>query len=285
MTMRLSTGFRNKQLGISASIASNGTFDSDTTGWTASNATLASVAGGQSGNALEITETGGVSPGQAYQDITTVIGRVYKLSLYFKAGTSSAGSFLIGTTGSPSAIYDSGALSDASWTQYTVTFIATDTTTRITLQTDDPTATETSLFDELVLDEMLDGVKEILRGCKIALYSGSQPASADDAASGTLLCTITESGSGTGLTFEDAASGAITKATAETWQGTAVATGTVGWFRCYAEGDDPAAASTTNARFDGSVATSGGQMNINNTSITSGATQTISSFTYTQPGA
>jgi hypothetical protein len=285
MTMRLSTGFRNKQLGMAASIASNGTFDSDTTGWTASSATLSSVAGGQSGNCLSVAESGGVNPGQAYQDVTTVVGRVYKLSVYFKAGTAAEGKVHIGTTGDHDAILSSAALTDADWTQHTLVFIATDTTTRITLESVDATDGETSLFDELVLDEILDGVKEILRGCLINIYTGTQPATADSAATGTLLVTISESGSGTGLTWEDAEDGSIVKNTSETWQGTAVAGGTAGWFRCYESGGDPSAASTTEARFDGSIATSGGQLNISNTTIAADAVQTLSSLTYTQPGS
>lgn len=286
MALRLSTGFRNKQLGTNVGIQANGTFDTDTSNWTAVDATLSSVAGGQSGNCLQVAESGGVNPGQAYQDITTVIGRVYKLSVYFKAGTAAEGRVLVGNSGDASAILDSGALSDADWTQHTFVFIATDTATRITLQSTDATAGETSLFDELVLNEILDGVKEIMRGCMIAFYSGAQPASADDAASGTLLFTLTESGDGvTGLTWEDAADGVLSKNAAETWQGTAVATGTVGWFRCYESGGNPAAASTTEARFDGAVATSGAQVNISNTAIAEAAVQTMSSFTYSQPGS
>lgn len=285
MPLRLSTGFRNKALGQAATIAVNGSFTTDTTSWTAADATLASVASGQSGNALEITETGGVNPGQAYQDLTTVIGRIYKLTVYFKKGTADFGRVLVGTTGDPDAILDSGALSDAGWTQHTFLFIATATTTRITLQSDDATVGETSLFDELVVDEIFDGVKELMRDCKIAVYSGTQPATADLAATGTLLFTLSLNGGATGLSWEDAAAGVLNKASAETWQGTAVAPGTAGWFRCYQSGDDPANAETSLARFDGAAATSGGQMSMSSTAITSGAVQTLSSFSFTLPAA
>ena len=284
MALRLSTGLRNKLLGQSASIATNGTFDVDTTGWTASGATLSSVAGGQSGNALQVAASG-AALGQAYQDVTTVIGRIYKLSVYFKAGTSSAGSILVGSAGTPDGIASLTGLTDADWTQKTILFMATATTTRITLQTDDPTATENSLFDELVLDEVLDGMKEIMRGCKIAIYSGLQPVSADDVATGTLLCTISNNGGAEGLTWEDASGGVLAKNSAEVWQGTAVATNTAGWFRCYQAGDDPALASTVMARFDGSISTSGAQLNMSSTSIAQSAVQTISAFTYTQPAS
>ena len=65
MALRLSTGFRNKILGQTASLLLNGSFDSATTSWTGSGATLASVASGQSGNCLEVTSSG-AALGQAY---------------------------------------------------------------------------------------------------------------------------------------------------------------------------------------------------------------------------
>jgi len=284
MALRLSTGFRNKILGQAASIALNGTFDVDTTSWTAVAGTLAAVASGQSGTCLEVTSSGNALS-QAYQDVTTVIGRMYKLTCYFKKGTSGFGSIQVGDSGDPNAIAESGALSDAAWTQHTVLFIATAVTTRITLESTDPTITETSLFDELVVDEIMDGVKAILRGCKIAIYSGTQPADADSVATGTLLVTISESGGATGLTWGEALAGVLSKAVAETWQGTAVATNTAGWFRCYQSGDVPANAETVLARFDGSVSTSGAQLNMSSTAIVLAAVQTISAFTFTQPAS
>jgi hypothetical protein len=210
---------------------------------------------------------------------------MYKLTGYFKAGTSSAGSIQVGDSGDPNAITESGALTDVDWALKTLVFIATATTTRITLETTDPTTSETSLFDEIVVDEIMDGVRDILAGCKIAIYSGAQPADADSAATGTLLVTISESGGANGLTWDDAVAGVLSKAAAETWQGTAVATNTAGWFRCYQTGDDPANAETVLARFDGSVSTSGAQLNMSSTSIVLDAIQTISAFTYTQPAA
>ncbi len=284
MALRLSTGFRNKILGQAASIALNGTFDVNTTSWTAVASTLAAVASGQSGLALEVTSSGNAL-GQAYQDVTTVIGRMYKLTCYFKKGTSGFGSIQVGDSGDPNAIAESGALSDAGWTLKTILFIATAITTRITLETTDPTTGETSLFDELVVDEIMDGVKAILRGCKIAIYSGSQPADADSIATGTLLVTISLSGGATGLSWGEAVAGVLSKLASETWQGTAVVTATAGWFRCYQSGDIPGNASTVLARFDGSVSTSGAQLNMSSTAIVLDAVQTISAFTFTQPAS
>jgi len=285
MALRYSMGMRNRILGQKTTLITNGSFTSATTGWTASDATLTSEASGQDGNCLQIAETGGANPGKAYQDITTVIDRTYKCTFYFKKGTADFGRLMVGTTGDEDAIHDTGQLSDATWTLKTLWFTATAATTRITLQSDDATATETSLFDEVLVEEIFDGFNEIFREFKVAIYTGSQPTTADDLATGTLLVTISKDGGSDGLTWEEASSGAVSKTSTENAQGTAVATGVAGWMRCYEKDGDPATASTTEARFDGAIATSGAEMNMSNTSISSGAVQTISSFTYTQPAA
>ena len=85
-----------------------------------------------------------------------------------------------------------------------------------------------------------------------------------------------------GLNLNVAASGAIDKVPTETWQGTAVATGQAGWFRIEAAQADGGGSSTTLLRIDGAVASSGGELNITNTTITSGGVQTINSGTITQ---
>lgn len=78
----------------------NGGFDSDTTGWTPGNsALLSSVAGGQSGNCLQITENGVDTP-YAVQLINTFTGGLFKFnSLFAKGGTATYINFyLINTT-------------------------------------------------------------------------------------------------------------------------------------------------------------------------------------------
>lgn len=134
--------------------------------------------------------------------------------------------------------------------------------------------------------KMLDtgSFKTVFNLCKINIYSGSQPATPDSAATGTLLCTITVSGGGTGLTWNAAAvANAIDKNSGETWSGTVLADGTAGWFRAYEAGGTPAGASTTEARFDGSVATSGADMNLGTLTLSTGATFTLTAGTFTIP--
>src|SRR5574343_119853 len=126
-----------------------------TGGWTSTgNAALVSTSGGQSGNCLSIAASASASAA-AYHDVTTVVGQKYRLSAYFKKGTSANGSILIGTSASAAAYWNSGNLTDADWTVYTTAITATATATRITLKTNDDTAGETSLFDTV---SMLTGI-------------------------------------------------------------------------------------------------------------------------------
>jgi len=133
-------------------------------------------------------------------------------------------------------------------------------------------------------------LKEVFMDGVIRIYSGSAPATADAAVSGTLLVEISVS-SGTfvhgtaanGLEFGDSASGIIAKASAETWSGVASATGTAGYFRLLGNPTDNGALSTTLPRIQGSIGTSGADLNMTSTTITSGATYTIDTFQLTLP--
>jgi len=139
-----------------------------------------------------------------------------------------------------------------------------------------------------------DDFKTLFATGMMRIYSGSQPATASAAEQGTLLCTITQGGvaynkssASTVLVFGNAdSSGAVNIASSDTWQGTAVATGTAGWFRFYsssaATGVDSSGAKV---RFDGAVGTSGSQLNVSSTSFVSGATITIDTFSVTLPAS
>ena len=122
----------------------------------------------------------------------------------------------------------------------------------------------------------------------IEIRTGTQPTSADSAASGTLLGLVTLAsgpftpGSATnGLTFAAAANGAVSKS--GTWSFVGIAQGTAGWFRLKGNGVDEGEASTSLPRLDGSVGTSGANLNLSNINIAVGAPTTIDSFTWTQP--
>lgn len=122
----------------------------------------------------------------------------------------------------------------------------------------------------------------------IEIYTGTQPATADAAVAGTLLGTVTlASGAFTpgvatnGLTFASAANGAVSKS--GVWSFNGVAAGTAGWFRLKGNAVDAGALSTTLPRLDGSVATSGADLNLSNIVIAIGAPSTIDTFTFTIP--
>jgi len=126
----------------------------------------------------------------------------------------------------------------------------------------------------------------------IFVFTGTQPASADDVASGTLLATIANADGATGITFDEPTAGVIPKAAAETWSGAAVASGTAGWFRFHelktdktTTAADALLASSTDARFDGAIAVSGAELNMSNTAVVNLAVQTITSFTVTLPAS
>lgn len=127
----------------------------------------------------------------------------------------------------------------------------------------------------------------------LCLYSGTQPDDADRAENGTLLCKITLDGEAfvagapdNGLNFDttmthDALYTKTTmkKPTADTWKGTALVTGTIGWGRFYANAF-VTGASTTAVRFDVTAAVSGGQLTLSTSQATAGADVSVDQFNY-----
>lgn len=106
----------------------------------------------------------------------------------------------------------------------------------------------------------------------IEIRTGTQPASADSAATGTLLVTVT---------LSDPAFGPASNGTASLagvpLSGTAVADGTAGWFRMLNGSGQTV--------LDGSVSVTGGggDLQLSTTTITTGLTVEITSGTVTMP--
>lgn len=126
-------------------------------------------------------------------------------------------------------------------------------------------------------NKMLDTnpLRTILNLGFINIYSGTPPATADAAATGTLLCTISVSSGGTGLTMAAAAvDGAIPKNSGEVWSGVNAAGGVASYYR-HVGAADTGALSTTEPRVQGQIANVGSDMNLTSTTLSSGATQTI----------
>lgn len=130
-------------------------------------------------------------------------------------------------------------------------------------------------------NKMLDtgSFKTIMALCFINIYSGARPASADEAAPGgaVLLATISKDGGVTGLSWDTAAAnGELLKKQDEVWQeDSVIASGVAGWFRIWEATDTPGGASTTKARADGVIATSGGDLNLSSVNLTAGVPLTI----------
>lgn len=116
----------------------------------------------------------------------------------------------------------------------------------------------------------------------IRLYSGAVPANADAAVTGSLVTSISNNSTGTGITWDPAAGGSISKKSSETWSGVNGSSATVTYFRLVAAGDT-GTLSTTEARIQGLIGTVGADMNLSSTSLTGGATQTIDTFNWTLP--
>jgi hypothetical protein len=107
----------------------------------------------------------------------------------------------------------------------------------------------------------------------LAVYTGSQP-SLDGSLTGTQLAEATFSSTAFGTPV---ASGGTVTATANTiTSGTIASTGTAGYFAIL-ESDNATVVMT------GSVGTSGADLNLSTLSFVSGATFSVSSFTWSQP--
>lgn len=284
MAKRLSTGLRNKLAGIVTNLISNSTFEAGTTGWTGSGATLTQDATGgvSGGNALKVANSGAAA-GKAYTDITTIAGRIYLIDAYVDAGDAGGLQILVGTTFDDDAILTTPVFTDVTITQKRIAFVATGTTTRITVLVGSATSGEFVLVDNFQCEEILDGLRGIFRNAKINLYTGSQPTTADDAATGTLLVTLSKDGGADGFEFGSASAGAIAKQSGQIIEGTNLTGGTIGWGRIYEEGDSVGSSSTTAARYDFSVGTSGQDVNMTSTTATAGAKTTLSTGTLTVP--
>ena len=118
------------------------------------------------------------------------------------------------------------------------------------------------------------------------LYAGPVPSSADDAIVGgthTLVCQIWNSTDSEGVSLASSASGgAITKNVSETWSKAATSTNTVTFYRLVAP-TDTAVASTTEARLQGSIGTSGADLNLTTVDLVNNTVYTIDTFSVSLP--
>ena len=106
----------------------------------------------------------------------------------------------------------------------------------------------------------------------LEIYTGDQPANCATAASGTLLATISLP-----ATWMAAASGG-SEGLSGTWAGTVSAAGTAGYFRIYDS-------TGTTCHMQGTVGTSGADLNLSSVALTVSQPVSITSFTLTDANA
>lgn len=127
----------------------------------------------------------------------------------------------------------------------------------------------------LTRNAKLDAVTTYAAGsCLLRIYDGAQPTDGDTAVGAqVLLAELTMN-----ATFAGAASSGTLTLNAITTDSSANATGTAAWFRIVKSGG-------TTKVMDGTVGTSGSDINLNTTSIVSGAAVAITSAVFTEGNA
>lgn len=148
-------------------LVTNGDFPSATTGWTAVNSVLSIDTA-----RLKVTNSG-ANKGYAHQAITTVIGKTYRLQFDVTIGDAVSANVLVGNSAGNGALGKiQGGIDN------TLVFVATATTTYISLQNDDAVDAEFNFFDNvsakltngsLHFGHATDGVKANERLIKRAL--------------------------------------------------------------------------------------------------------------------
>lgn len=245
MAVRISTGFRDKWAGLQA-----------TTCASFQGVTGAFVDGGGSADTITDSGNGFITNGFAPNQI-----------LFCKGSTTSAND-----------------------TAVTGAVIQSVTAGTITLLTGIVNTAEAFAAATIITASKGGSLRDIFMDGVLRIYTGSQPTTADAAATGTLLLEITESAGAfvagafaNGLEFGAASSGSISKSSSETWSDSGITSGTAGWWRFCANAADAGSASTTLARIDGNVGTSGADLNMSTVSIVAGAPYTITTFTLNLP--
>lgn len=175
---------------------------------------------------------------------------------------------------------------DTALTGVRITSVAAGT---LTIPTGSVNTAEAGAAGTMVAVAKGGSLKDVMKDGVLKIYSGAQPAEADDAATGSLLLTVTAASGAfvagafdNGLEFEhDPLSGEMEK-NSEVWSGLGLAAGVAGWFRFYANAADGGLESTVLPRFDGTIGTNG-DLVMSSTSIVVGRTYTIDTFTITLP--
>jgi hypothetical protein len=125
--------------------------------------------------------------------------------------------------------------------------------------------------------------KTLLDASRVIIYSGSPPADADQA-EGTVLVSIGSDNADTHCHFLAAAVAGVLSKNTDVWSGVAGATGTASHFRLVVN-TDTGVLSTTEIRMQGTIGTSGADLNMSSVAIVELATQAITTFDITMPAS
>ena len=142
---RSSGGTALRKVSYGSELVTNGTFDTDTTGWAAGGSATISVVS----NKIRVTN-GAAAYGYAYQSVSTVVGRIYTLNIDVAAGTAD-GFVRVGTSVGGNEIYNGF---DVNIGNHTVNFVATTTTTWLRIGCSTNVASEYCDFDNVSVKEV-----------------------------------------------------------------------------------------------------------------------------------
>lgn len=148
--------------GWGAELFTNPTFNVNTAGWSNSNCTIASIAGGVGGeNCLEITMVGGTSQ-DARQSQNLVAGKRYAFTAHVKSGTSGNEAFNFRTSSASSGwLTRATGTSSATWTKYIGEFVAQYSESYVCILSKATATAGTMLFDEATIREV--PAREVIR--------------------------------------------------------------------------------------------------------------------------
>jgi hypothetical protein len=127
-------------------------------------------------------------------------------------------------------------------------------------------------------NSMLDtgSLKAAFTNMELRIYSGTIPASADAAITGTKIAVVKNGASY--ATFGTASGGVIGINSTETWSDTSAVGGVATHYRLVSHADDDGATGSTYPRIQGTVGVGGSDMNVGNTTITAGTAFPVNTF-------
>lgn len=132
-------------------------------------------------------------------------------------------------------------------------------------------------YSDAVVEAAANAKTAYVNGGFLMIYSGSQPADANQAVTGTLLAKLPLSATAFAAATASGAAGSrvVTAVANAITSASALASGTAG-YHVFMKSDG------VSVGWMGSVGTSGCDLNLNSTTITSGTPVTVSSYTYAE---